>query len=113
MYGSMDGSWVEERDDGAGERARQERDVSVSHVLIEAEYALVREGVTIGRALAAAGLTFDPATFVAMRILEASVLERVESLHTLSDGHIRDLIARSAARTTRLLADDPRQLATG
>jgi hypothetical protein len=84
----------------------------VSHALTRAEYALVREGVGIGRVLAAAGLAFDPTTFVALRVLEASVEERVESLHTLGNAEVRDLIVRSAAATRQILARYPRPLAT-
>ena len=109
----MDESWVDECDDAERERARQERDVEVSYALTTAEFALVQEGVEIGRALAAVGLSFDPATFVTMRVVEACVHQRVEALTTLGIAEVRDLIVRSAALTRRILADDPRPLATG
>jgi hypothetical protein len=109
----MDGSWVEEHDDAPGERARQERDVELSHALITAEFALVREGVELGRALGALGLSFDPATFVTMRVLEACLHQGVEAMPALGNDEVRDLIARSTDVTRRMLADDPRQLAAG
>jgi hypothetical protein len=99
----MDTLWAEERSDGAWERAWQEREVAVSHSLTEAEHALVREGVQIGRALAAAGLAFDASTFVAMRVLEASVEENLDPVHALRSSALRDLIERSAEVTTRIL----------
>ena len=110
---AMDESWVDECDDAGRERARQERDVELSYALTTAEFALVREGVEIGRALAAVGLSFDPATFVTMRVLEACDHQHVEALPALDTDEVRDLIARSTAATRRILSDDPRQLAAG
>jgi hypothetical protein len=109
----MDESLVDECDDRERERARQERDVELSHALITAEFALVREGVELGRALAAVGLSFDPATFVTMRVLEACLHQDVEALPALDNDEVRDLIARSTTVTRRILAADPRQLAAG
>ena len=94
----MDGSWVEEHD--------REREDDIADSLIDAEHALVWEGVHVGRALAAAGLAFDPATFAAMRILETSVEESLDSSHALRSTELRDLIARSAELTTSILAGD-------
>ena len=99
----MDTLWAEERSDGARERARQERDVAVSYSLTAAEHALVREGVQLGRALAAAGLPFDASTFVAMRVLEATVEESLDPVHALRSSALRDLIERSADITTSIL----------
>jgi hypothetical protein len=109
----MDGSWVEAYRQRAGERARQEREVAVSHALSAAEYALVREGVHVGRALAAAGLEFDPSTFVTMRVLETSVEEGVDPQEALRSVALRDLIARSAERCTSLLSVEPPPLTAG
>ena len=91
-------SWVEEHD--------RERESDISESLIDAEHALVWEGVHVGRALAAAGLPFDPTTFAAMRVLETSVEEDIDSFQTLRSAEIRDLIERSAELTTSILAGD-------
>jgi hypothetical protein len=90
-------SWVEEHD--------RERENDISESLIDAQHALVWEGVHVGRTLAAAGLAFDPATFAAMRVLETSVEEDIDSMQTLMSVEIRDLIERSADLTTSILAD--------
>ena len=99
----MDTLWAEERSDAARERARQERAVATSYALTEAEHALVREGVQVGRALAAVGLAFDASTFVTMRVLETSVEGNLDPMHALRSSHVRDLIARSAELTTSIL----------
>jgi len=91
-------SWVEEHD--------RERESDISESLIDAEHALVWEGVHVGRALAAAGLPFDPTTFAAMRVLETSVEEDIDSFQTLRSAEIRDLIERSSELTASILAGD-------
>ena len=91
-------SWVEEHD--------RERESDIADSLIDAEHALVWEGVHVGRALTAAGLPFDPATFAAMRVLETSVEEDIDSLQTLMSAEIRGLIERSAELTTTILDGD-------
>ena len=91
-------SWVEEHD--------REREGDISESLIDAEHALVWEGVHVGRALAAAGLPFDAATFAAMRVLETSVEEDIDSLQTLMSAEIRGLIERSAELMTTILDGD-------
>lgn len=94
----MDWSGVEEHDG--------ERETDISESLIDAEHALVWEAVHVGRALAAAGLPFDPATFAAIRVLETSVEEDIDSFQTLSSAEIRDLIERSAELTSSILDSD-------
>jgi hypothetical protein len=94
----VDWSGVEEHD--------RERESDISESLIDAEHALVWEGVHVGRALAAAGMPFDPATFAAIRVLETSVEEDIDSLQTLRSAEIRDLIERSAELTASILAGD-------
>ena len=91
-------SWVEESD--------REREVDIADSLVDAEHALVWEGVHVGRAITAAGLPFDPTTFAAMRVLETSVEEDIDSFQTLRSGEIRDLIERAAELTTSILAGD-------
>ena len=86
------------------ERERQEREVALSHALAEAEYALAREGAHVGRALESAGLEFDATTFVAVRVLETSVAENMDPADALASSELRELIARSAALTSGLLA---------
>jgi len=85
-------------------RARQEREVALSHALTRAEYALAREGAEIGRALESAGLEFDARTFVTLRVLETSIAEDMDPVEALSTSELRNLIARSSALTDALLA---------
>jgi hypothetical protein len=85
-------------------RARQEREVALSHALTRAEYALASEGAEIGRTLGSAGLQFDARTFVALRVLETSLAEDMDPADALASGELRDLIERSAERTDGLLA---------
>ena len=86
-------------------RARQERDVALTHALTRAEYALAHEGAQVGFALASAGLPFDAVTFVALRILETSAAEDMDPVEVLRLSRLRDLIHRSAALTDSLIAD--------
>ena len=64
------------------------------------------EGVHVGRAITAAGLPFDPTTFAAMRVLETSVEEDIDSFQTLRSAEVRDLIERSSELTASILAGD-------
>lgn len=88
----------------ACERLHQEREITLTHALTNAEYALAREGAEVGRALASAGLEFDAQTFVAVRVLEASVAEDMDPVEAVSSLELRELIERSAALTSGLLA---------
>ncbi len=85
-------------------RARQDRDIAMTHALATAEYALASEAAQIARAFAIVGLDFDAPTFVAIRILESSVAEDLDLEHALSSSVIRGLIDRSAALSEELLA---------
>jgi hypothetical protein len=85
-------------------RARQEREVALSHALTRAEYALASEGAEIGRTLGSAGLEFDARTFVAIRVLETSVAEDMDPVDALTSVELRDLIERSAELTDGLIA---------
>lgn len=94
----------EQSPESSVERERQEREVALSHALAEAEYALAREGAHVGRALESAGLEFDATTFVAVRVLETSVAENMDPAEALASSELRDLIERSAALASGLLA---------
>ena len=85
-------------------RARQEREVAVSHALTKAEFALAEEGAEVGAALASAGLEFDATTFVALRVLETSAAEDMDPVEVLRSSKLRDLIERSVALTEVFLA---------
>src|SRR4249920_1044189 len=78
-------------------RARQEREVAVSHALTSAEFALAEEGAEVGAALASAGLQFDATTFVALRVIETSAAEDMDPVEVLCSSKLRDLIERSVA----------------
>ena len=98
---ALDEHTDEER--GASLRALQEREVSIAYSLDVAEHALVEEACAVGAVFARAGIAFDPTTFVALRVLEASVGatgDPVESLEALEQ---IGLVARSAERAARLL----------
>ena len=56
-------------------RARQESELSTSYAMASMEFALAHEAYHVGATLREAGIGFDPLTFVALRILEASVSE--------------------------------------
>jgi hypothetical protein len=101
-------SELEERpyDTPALRRARQEREVAVSHALTTAEYALAEEGAQVGAALASVGMRFDPVTFVALRVLEASDAEDMAVVDVLGSSRLKGLIERSAALIEALLARD-------
>ena len=75
--------------------------MAMSHKLSAMEFALAREAAAVGRVFALAGVPFDSRTFVAVRLLEASVVERVEPLDVLRVLDERGALDRSAA-----IADD-------
>jgi hypothetical protein len=69
-------------------REWQEREVATSHSLMEAEHALAFEAFVIGRVFTRSGIVFDPLTFIALRIIEASLdgpSDPVDALNTLAD----------------------------
>ena len=82
------------------ERHVQERELGVSYRLTAAEFALAQEAALVSRAFAAAGLPFDTHTFVALRIFESSVDERVDPIAALRSPELKGLIERA----TRLVA---------
>lgn len=68
-----------------------------------AEFALAREACAVGRVLDEAGLSFDAATFVAVRILEASVDGGAEPLDCLRVLHELGVVERSVGMARALL----------
>lgn len=66
-------------------RARQEKDLEAGFALASMEYALAREAFHVGATLRRAGIDFDPLTFVALRVLEVSVVELEDPLNALAE----------------------------
>jgi hypothetical protein len=91
---------------GGNLRARQEREVAVRHSVAAMEFALAREAASIGHLLARAGLAFDPLTFIATRILEASEAEHADPVDTLGffvdDGSLARSVALAAEQLDAL-----------
>lgn len=87
----------------AGARVRQDREIAVAHSMTAAEFALAREACAVGRVLDEAGIPFDPATFVAVRILEASVDGGAEPLDCLQVLRELGVVERSAGLARALL----------
>lgn len=86
-------------------RRAQEREVATSHALTGAEYALGFEAYVIGRVFARAGVGFDPHTFIALRIIEASLdgpADPVDALTTLTDA---GTVNRAVTLANGMLAD--------
>ena len=88
-------------------RAQQEGELAVSHALASMEFALAHEAYHVGSTLREAGIGFDPLTFVALRILEASAGGAGEDpsglLSALADN---GSFERSVELATDLLADE-------
>jgi hypothetical protein len=102
VKGSGDTGW--QRLDGL--RARQETELATSHALASMEHALAREAFHVGLALRHAGIGFDPLTFVALRILEASLAEFADPTCTLSALAHNGSLERSVELATDLLERD-------
>lgn len=84
---------------------RQDHEIALEHSLAAAEFALAREACAVGRVLDEAGLAFDAATFVSVRILEASVdggADPVDCLRVLRELGVVD---RSAGTARTLLGE--------
>ncbi len=65
-------------------RERQEREIALGHSLTSAEHELAREAVVLARTLGRAGLTFDPLTFISLRIIEGCRDEHVDPVDCLN-----------------------------
>lgn len=87
-------------------RARQENELATSHALASMEYALAREAFHVGLAMRRAGIGFDPLTFVALRVLEASLAELVDPSCTLAALADNGSLERSVELATDLLERD-------
>jgi hypothetical protein len=84
-------------------RVRQDREIAVAHSIAAAEFALAREACAVGRVLDEAGVPFDAATFVAVRILEASVDGGAEPLDCLRVLRELGVVERSVGIARALL----------
>lgn len=87
-------------------RAKQERELAAGHALTSMEYALGREAFHVGAALRRAGIDFDPLTFVALRILEASVAQLEQPEDALAQLVEMGALERSVEIATDLLDRD-------
>ncbi len=74
----------EEVAEGFPLRERQEREIALGHSLANAEHELAREAAVLGRTLERAGISFDPLTFIALRIIEGSRDEHVDPVDCLN-----------------------------
>ena len=92
-------------------RALQENEMAVSYALTSMEFALAHEAFHVGSTMREAGIVFDPLTFVALRILEASASEVADPsglLRALADSGSLD---RSVELTTHWLAEEAEEAA--
>jgi hypothetical protein len=64
-------------------RSWQEREIRTRHAIVELEATLATDAVHVGRALAEAGLAFDPLTFIASRVLQLAELEEGDAYDLL------------------------------
>ena len=97
----------EHQDAAAGDplRTRQESEIALGHSLTRAEFDLAREAAAVGRTLESAGISFDPLTFVALRIIEGSCDEHVNPVDCLNVLGALGFLERSVARAVDLLED--------
>jgi hypothetical protein len=87
-------------------RARQERELALSHSLASMEFALAQEAYHVGSTMREAGIAFDPLTFVALRILEACAAELADPSDLLSALADNGSLERSVEIATDLLAEE-------
>ena len=86
-------------------RGRQEHEVATAHALTEAEHALAQDAYLVGHVFALAGVDFDPLTFVAIRIIEASgdgTADPVDALNTMVE---LGAVDRAVSMAEELLAE--------
>jgi hypothetical protein len=86
-----------------GLRARQEGELAATFSVASMEYALAREAFHVGVTMRQAGIGFDPVTFVALRVLEASVAELEDPCNGLAALAENGSIGRSAELASELL----------
>jgi hypothetical protein len=87
-------------------RARQEGELATSYALASMEFALAQEAYHVGSTLRQVGILFDPLTFVALRILEASADELSDPSGLLSALADNGSLGRSVELATDLLAEE-------
>lgn len=87
-------------------RARQESELSTSYAMASMEFALAHEAYEVGSTLREAGIGFDPLTFVALRILEASASEFDDPSGLLSALAENGSLERSVELATDWLEDE-------
>jgi len=85
-------------------RALQEEEMATSFKFVSAEFALAREAADVSRAFQQADLQFDARTFVALRVLESCVAEKLDPVMSMRLPTIRELIDRSTELASSLLA---------
>jgi hypothetical protein len=90
-------------DHSSEQRQRQEREIALDHALVSTEYALAQEAAVVGLALERAGIVFDPATFIALRILEGGRDERLDPSCCLDEMIQQGVLDRCVALTFELL----------
>jgi hypothetical protein len=95
---------LDDRDADPSLRELQEEQVSTSFKFASAEFALAREAADVSRAFRQAQLPFDAHTFVALRVLESCIAERLDPVMSLQLPTIRELIDRSAELAVTLFA---------
>jgi len=79
--------------------------ISLGFSLATAEHALAREACSIARVFEAAGIAFDPLTFVALRVVEASDEDHVDAVECLELLVRFGFLERSVALAEHLLED--------
>jgi hypothetical protein len=95
----------DERDPPRELRKSQEQEISLGFSLATAEHALAREACSIARVFEAAGIAFDPLTFVALRVVEASDEDHVDAVECLELLVRFGFLERSVALAEHLLED--------
>ena len=86
-------------------RQSQEREIALGHSLTTAEHALAREAYALARTFEQAGISFDPLTFVALRIVEGSDNEHVDPVECLEVLVKFGFLERSVALANDLLEE--------
>jgi len=86
-------------------REQQEREIALGHSLTKAEHALAHEAFTLACTFGRAGIDFDPLTFVAVRIVEASSDQNVDPVDCLDVLTASGFFERSVAMVVDLLED--------
>ena len=85
-------------------RELQEAELATRHRVAFAEFALAREAELLDGVFRQAGLRFDPGTFVALRVLESCIDERLDPVPALRSSALRGLIDRATELTATLRA---------